>query len=114
AVATAGDVNGDGFSDVVFGARHFSNGQSLEGRAQLHYGRASSLSILTGVARETTVANGRSGSAVAAAGDVNGDGFGDWIVGAPFHSNGETEEGMARAYHGTTSTPAWVFESNQA
>lgn len=37
-VSTAGDVNGDGFSDVIVGAHLFDNGQTDEGRAFVYYG----------------------------------------------------------------------------
>jgi hypothetical protein len=39
-VATAGDVNGDGFSDVIVGALYYSNGQTREGRALVFQGSA--------------------------------------------------------------------------
>ena len=41
------------------------------------------------------------GEAVAAAGDVNGDGYGDVIVGSPNYVNGEHSEGGAYVYHGS-------------
>ena len=40
-VATAGDVNGDGFSDVLVGACLFDNGQNDEGKVFAYYGSAS-------------------------------------------------------------------------
>src|SRR5262245_39597314 len=43
-VATAGDVNGDGFSDVIVGAFRYDNGQTYEGRAYLYLGSATGLS----------------------------------------------------------------------
>lgn len=45
------------------------------------------------------------GSAVSSAGDVNGDGLADVIVGAPGHDNDQTDEGMAFVYHGASSEP---------
>ena len=44
-VADAGDVNGDGYDDVIVGAPYYDNGQSHEGRAFVYYGSASGLSI---------------------------------------------------------------------
>ncbi len=44
-VATAGDVNGDGFSDVIVGSLFFDNGQADEGRAFVYQGSAGGLSI---------------------------------------------------------------------
>ncbi|MEZ4692260.1 MAG: integrin alpha [Ignavibacteria bacterium] len=38
ALSSAGDVNGDGYSDIIVGAYGFDNGQTDEGRAYLYYG----------------------------------------------------------------------------
>ena len=57
------------------------------------------------------------GFSVASAGDVNGDGYGDVIIGAPFFDNGETDEGRAYVYYGSstglTLTPDWTAEGDQ-
>src|SRR4029453_7455767 len=57
------------------------------------------------------------GSSVATAGDVNGDGFDDVIVGAPFWRNGERDEGSAFLYLGSpggpATTPVWVVEGDE-
>ena len=55
---------------------------------------------------------------VATAGDVNGDGYSDVIVGAQTYDNGETDEGRAFVYLGSPAGPAataaWTAESDQA
>jgi hypothetical protein len=116
--ATAGDVNGDGFSDVIVGAGGYDNGETDEGRAFVYYGSASGLSTTPAWTAESNRANAYFGWSVATAGDVNGDGFSDVIVGAFRYSNGETDEGGAFVYHGSAAglaaTPAWTAESNQA
>ena len=43
------------------------------------------------------------GTAVAAAGDVDQDGFADVVVGAPFYDDGETNEGAAFVFHGSAA-----------
>jgi hypothetical protein len=117
-VASAGDVNGDGFSDVIVGARLFDNGQTDEGRAFVYHGSASGLSTTPNWTAESNQAVAYFGFSVASAGDVNGDGFSDVIVGAYPFDNGETDEGRAFVYHGSASglstTPNWTAESNQA
>lgn len=84
-VSIAGDVNGDGFSDVAVGEPDYDRSFDEEsvGRVYLFPGAADGL-----VATPAWSADGDSpflflGSSVATAGDVNGDGFSDVLVGAP-------------------------------
>jgi hypothetical protein len=117
AAATAGDVNGDGFSDVIIGAHLYDNGQEDEGRAYLFLGSASGLQTSAAWIVESNQAGAELGSSVAAAGDVNGDGFGDVIVGALYYTNVEASAGRALVYHGSASglsaTPAWIVDGDQ-
>ncbi len=101
-VAGAGDVNGDGFSDVIVGAWGYSNGESVEGAAFVYLGSGSSMLLLPQPhwMAESNQADARFGASVAGAGDVNGDGFSDVIVGAPLYDSGETDEGAAFVWHG--------------
>ena len=114
-VATAGDVNGDGFSDVIVGAWQYSNGEGQEGRAVVYHGSAAGLSAAPNWAVESNVWGAQLGT-VATAGDVNGDGFADVVVGAWRYTNGQNQEGAVFVYHGSASglatTPAWTVESN--
>jgi len=117
-VATAGDVNGDGYSDVIVGADAYDNGQTDEGRAYLYLGSASGLAVPPAWTAESDLADARFGYSVASAGDVNGDGYSDVVVGAIFFSNGQLGEGRAFVYLGSASglatTPAWTAESDNA
>jgi Raf kinase inhibitor-like YbhB/YbcL family protein len=117
-VSTAGDVNGDGYSDVVVGALRYDNGQTNEGRAYLYLGSTSGLSTTASWTGESNQASAQYGLSVSSAGDVNGDGYSDVLVGAYLYDNGETDEGRAYLYHGSASglstTAAWTGESNQA
>ncbi|HMR42022.1 MAG TPA: FG-GAP-like repeat-containing protein, partial [Ignavibacteria bacterium] len=95
-VSSAGDVNGDGFSDVIVGAQaHTSN----TGRAYIFYG-GSPMNSSVDVTMTGEATNNFFGSSVSDAGDVNGDGFGDVIVGAYGYS---TSTGRAYIYHGGSS-----------
>jgi len=117
-VSTAGDVNGDGFSDVIIGAYLFDNGESNEGSVFLYQGSGYSLSITANLILESNQSSSFYGMCVSAAGDVNGDGYSDVIVGAPNFDNGQTDEGRAYVYHGSATglsiSPNWVSESNQS
>ncbi len=117
-VASAGDENGDGYDDVVVGAREFRNGQSQEGRAFVYQGGASGLSTSAGWTAESNKAEAQLGSSVASAGDVNGDGYDDVVVGAPYFTNGQANEGRVFVYLGSGSRlptgAEWTLESNHA
>ncbi len=117
-VATGGDVNGDGYSDVVVGSNTYSNGQSEEGRVQIFYGNSSGGSTTAAWSYESDYAGAKLGSSVQTAGDVNGDGFADIIAGAPEYSNNQTQEGRAYVFFGSASGPGagydWTYEDNTA
>jgi FG-GAP repeat/Secretion system C-terminal sorting domain len=98
-VASAGDVNGDGFSDVIVGAPYNGAGGPNAGRAYIYFG-GPNMSTTPNIVLTGPAAAGRFGSSVASAGDVNGDGYSDVIVGAPFNSAGGILAGRAYIYFG--------------
>ncbi len=103
-VASAGDVNGDGYSDVIVGANGYDDGANTdEGRAFVYHGSASGLSASpNSTPDDANQANTNFGQSVSSAGDVNGDGYSDVIIGAPFFNDGaNTDEGRAFVYHGS-------------
>jgi hypothetical protein len=117
AVAGAGDVNGDGYDDVIVGAPDYDGGQNGEGRAWLYLGGSGGLNSSHSWAVEGNQSSAQFGYAVAGAGDVNNDGRDDVIVGAPGWSNGHTGEGAAFVYLGTSGglggSAAWSAEGQQ-
>ncbi|MFO0452884.1 MAG: hypothetical protein ACK52I_30205, partial [Pseudomonadota bacterium] len=94
-VASAGDINGDGFADLIIGAPlgdAAGNAKGYAGDSYVVFGKASGWGApidLATIAAGTggfvihgQDANDRSGVSVASAGDINGDGFDDLIIGA--------------------------------
>lgn len=116
-VSAAGDVNGDGYPDVIIGAPRYDNGEDEEGRAYLYLGSAAGLSTTAAWIVESNHVDAHFGSSVSDAGDVNGDGFDDVIVGARYYDNGLFRQGRAYVYLGSAAglsqTEAWSAESTQ-
>jgi hypothetical protein len=100
-LAAAGDANADGYDDLLVGAKGYANGQGDEGRAYLFLGSAGGLEPSAIWVAESDQANALFGSSVSTAGDVNGDGYADAIVGAPSYRDGEAGEGRAFLYLGS-------------
>jgi hypothetical protein len=101
--ACAGDLNGDGFSEVVIGEPAYPVVQTGEGRAHVYMGSATGLPT-PGSPPDWTAAGGMTdakyGWNVTGAGDVTGDGFGDVAIGAPEVDDGHNDEGRAYYYDG--------------
>ena len=88
AVAGAGDVNGDGFADVLVGAPTSDDGGQYAGQTYLILGKAAGWSMDNSLADADAsfigeAPSNNSGNALGGGGDVNGDGFDDFLIGAP-------------------------------
>jgi hypothetical protein len=98
-VSTAGDVNGDGYSDVIVGGYLNDNRGVDAGQAYIFYGGAN-MNSAADVTLTGTSAGDHFGLSVSTAGDVNGDGYSDVIVGAPRSEDKATDAGKAFIYFG--------------
>jgi hypothetical protein len=95
-VANAGDLNNDGYDDIIAGAPYNDAGGADAGRAYVYSGQTGAvLRTFTGVATDD-----RFGYSVSGGGDVNKDGYGDVIVGAPFNDAGGIDAGRVYVYSG--------------
>ncbi|MBI4405633.1 MAG: FG-GAP repeat protein [Deltaproteobacteria bacterium] len=99
------DFDGDGYSDVIVGAGSSSISGSGRGIAYIYSGSSSGVS--TSVARTLTYPGSDNGAnfgySVAKTGDVNGDGYGDVLVGAYLSAISGTNRGIAYLYLGSSS-----------
>jgi hypothetical protein len=117
-VASAGDVNGDGYADVIIGAPWATYDEDHEGRVYVFYGSESGLPDTANWTKESDVHWSGLGVSVASAGDVNNDGYGDVIIGHDFLDNPEVDEGRVYVFLGSASglanSPVWQYENNHA
>ena len=96
-VSTAGDTDGDGYADIIVGAMQYNAGTN-QGRAYIYLGSASGINTtgaVTLTGENTTDWFGRS---VATAGDTDGDGYADVVIGAETYG---TNQGRAYVYLGS-------------
>lgn len=107
-VAGIGDINGDGVDDVLVGAPSAPGSDTQAGEAYVLFGSASGLAdinldLLTpsmGFEIHGALYDDRAGISLAAAGDVNGDGLDDMMVGAWLGEEGGNNSGQAYVIFG--------------
>ena len=83
AVAAAGDINGDGFADIILGAPKMQNNVYRDGIVRIYTGGPGGLAPTAVWMVGGGQTGARFGHAVSGAGDINDDGFDDLIIGAP-------------------------------
>ena len=112
-VSSVGDVNNDGFDDLIVGASFADPNGSSSGASYVVFGKANGTQVnLSDIASGTggfvingALANDFSGASVSSAGDVNGDGFDDLIVGASgVDPNGKLNAGASYVVFGGNFT----------
>ena len=109
-VSDAGDVNGDGTDDLIEGFPLNDNNGADSGSARVVSG--SDDSVLLNFDGDS--AGDQFGAAVAGAGDVNGDGLDDLIVGAPLDDNNGTDSGSVRVLSGADGSVLYNFDGDSA
>jgi Ca2+-binding RTX toxin-like protein len=109
-VASAGDINGDGYADLIVGAPYSDQPGKDAGSAYVVFGHGGSFSSTLSLAGlngtngfkiEGLQAGDYTGLSVSSAGDVNGDGIDDLIIGAP--DAGSQYDGAAYILFGSTN-----------
>ena len=114
AVAGVGDVDGDGYADVVVSAPDWGD----DGRIWLYYGSASGLGTSSGWSYEPGLSGASThfGDDLSEAGDVNGDGYADFLVGASGWQDNQSNEGAAFLFLGSPTTPSldWEIQGDES
>ena len=116
----SGDVNGDGYDDIVAGAGFWTNpndpnGGSSHGRGYVYSGKDGT-QLFTFDAENS---GDQFGFVASSAGDVNQDGYDDMVFGAtgwddPNDPNGGSRHGRGYVYSGKDGTQLWVFNGENA
>ena len=110
-VNSAGDINGDGFDDVIVGALYTDYNGTNSGSSYVVFGKASGFDAALDLSnldsnsgfRLDGAENDASGRSVSSAGDINNDGFDDLIIGAPFADTIDHDSGSSYVVFGKSS-----------
>ena len=107
AISSAGDLDGDGFADLIVGAPGIDQAGARGGSVFVYRGGTTPSTTPSVTLRNpASQSAGSFGESATHAGDLNGDGFGDLAVAAPWQDAGASNEGSVFVYHGSTSLVA--------
>ena len=109
-VSDAGDINGDGFADVIVGAYNEDPSTSPDGAGRAYIFSGQDGSLLFELMSPNEEAFGYFGYSVSDAGDINGDGFADVIVGAYSEGPSTSPDNAGRAYIFSGQDGSLLFE----
>ena len=112
-VSRAGDINGDGIDDIIIGAPSADlNGSFSVGISYVVFGKGvpfdavlnlADLNGSNGFQINGVMGNDRTGLSVSEAGDINGDGIDDLIIGAPYADANDMDSGASYVIFGKTT-----------
>jgi hypothetical protein len=107
AIETAGDIDGDGLDDVLIGAPNRSEGHGNNGKIYLMFGESllntNTISLQSADFHFLGEEDGDlAGWSLSSAGDIDGDGLGDIIIGAPFNDANGENSGKVYVFLGAT------------
>ena len=116
-ISVSGDLNGDGFDDLVIGCAEYNQSGNFSGKVFILWGKATgwaydvNLSTTTGPTFLGEHPDDRAGASVSIVGDVNGDGTDDLAIGAPRNKEGgntsTASAGKVYIIFGKTGSASW-------
>ncbi|NNM24562.1 MAG: matrixin family metalloprotease [Phycisphaerales bacterium] len=107
AAASAGDVNRDGVADFIVGAPYNDDNHVNSGRVYVYSGNDGSLLYAPRGGHE----NNRLGWSVSTAGDTDGDGYDDFVAGAPYYAD---KKGRIKVFSGRTGSTLFTKKGAKA
>ena len=101
-IANGGDINGDGVADLLIGAKGNDFGTATTGAAYLLYGPTTTdMALTTAHLKIHGIHNNdQFGTKVGSAGDIDGDGLGDFLVGSPMSDSSYEDVGRVSVFMG--------------
>ncbi len=116
-VSKAGDINNDGYDDVVVGARRYDNQVRSAGCAYVYFGRANPSSTINPLDADIRILGDSMdagfASCVSNAGDINNDGFSDLIIGeSGSHHPNYPKDGNIYIFYGSSNPQSLLSLSN--
>ena len=108
---SGGDVDGDGDAELLVGADEEGTTGIGRGGAKLFLGDPSGLGSDPDWTAEGATTASIFGRAVAGGGDVNGDGYGDIAVGAPYETTTWSSDGAVYVYEGSATGPSTIADA---
>jgi hypothetical protein len=118
-VSSAGDVDGDGLDDLLIGAHGNDDGGSNAGKTYLFFGST----VASGGSFDLSLADASfvgettydaSGYSVSSAGDMDGDGLADLMIGAHGNDDGGSDASKTYLFFGSTVAPGGSFDLSLA
>ncbi|WP_456442152.1 T9SS type A sorting domain-containing protein, partial [Caldithrix abyssi] len=114
-VACAGDVNNDGYSDLIVGAHYNDENGEQAGKVYIYFGGAD-MDTVADVVMNGEGGHYHFGESVAGVGDVNHDGYDDVLIGSPYDFSYGSNPGKAYLFYGgefMDNTPDVTFTGEQ-
>ncbi len=111
-----GDINNDGYDDFAVGSHNYDNGAGTGadlGKVYVYHGSSTSPVLAFEISNTENVA--KFGQTLISCGDMNQDGYDDFMIGAPLADAGGINRGQTFLYFGSETTPGspTIFNGTQ-